>query len=118
MLKNRFLLPASFALLLAAVMVLANQDWGAYDTGQTLILRGPLKEVRYENPQARVSLDYQGKEWTVVLGPLSRLESRGMTSTDLKPGRPVTLVGHPRKDGAPELRAERIVLDGRTLELR
>lgn len=118
MLKNRFLLPASLALLLAAVMVLANQDWGAYDTGQTLILRGPLKEVRYEDPQARVSLDYQGKEWTVVLGPLSRLESRGMTSTDLKPGRPVILVGHPRKDGAPELRAERIVLDGRTLELR
>lgn len=116
---NRFPLLASFTLLLlATVAVLASQGWGLYDTDQTLILRGQLKTVRYADPLVRVSLDYRHKEWSVVLGPFSRLESRGMTYTDLKPGRLVILVGHPRKDGTPEMRAERIVLDGRTLELR
>ena len=33
-------------------------------------------------------------------------------------GKTVTIVGYPRKDGTAEIRAERIIVDGRTIELR
>jgi len=36
----------------------------------------------------------------------------------LKPGQKVTLVGYARSDGTPEMRIERVVVAGKTYELR
>lgn len=122
--NHRFLLVSLLALLLAAALLLgasmglANQDWDSYDTGQKLTIEASLKQVLYRSPQAEVRVDYRGEEWNVVLGPSSRLTARGLFKKDLKPGRPVILIGYPRKDGTAEMRAERIILDGSTLELR
>jgi hypothetical protein len=46
------------------------------------------------------------------------MEARGLSEAMLKPGRKLTLVGYPRSDGTREMRIERIVLDGKTYELR
>lgn len=122
--NHRLLLVSLLALLLAAALLLgasmglANQGWDSYDTGQKLTIEAPLKQVLYRSPQAEVRVDYRGEEWKVVLGPSSRLTTRGLFKKDLKPGRPVILIGYPRKDGTAEMRAERIILDGSTLELR
>lgn len=122
--NNRLLLVLLLALLLGAALIigasmgLASPGWDSYDTGQRLTIEAPLKQVLYRSPQTEVRVDYRGEEWKVVLGPSSRLLSRGVIKNDLRPGRPVILVGHPHKDGSAEMRAERLILDGRTLELR
>ncbi|ACO76935.1 hypothetical protein AvCA_06850 [Azotobacter vinelandii CA] len=122
--NNRLLLVFLLALLLVAALLigasmgLASQGWDTYDTGRRLTIEAPLKQVLYRRPQTEVRVDYRGAEWKVLLGPSSRLLSRGAVRNDLRPGRPVILIGYPRKDGSAEMRAERLILDGRTLELR
>ncbi|MDV7213006.1 hypothetical protein [Azotobacter beijerinckii] len=123
MLKKRCLPLSCLVLLLGASVLLgasarrANPDWDAYDTGERLTIEAPLKRIHYRSAQTEVRVDYQGKEWKVILGASSLLLSRGVIKNDLRPGRPVILIGSPRKDGSAEMRAERLILDGRTLEL-
>ncbi|WP_349617925.1 DUF6152 family protein [Azotobacter salinestris] len=107
-----------FALSLVATATLAHHGWSSYDASQTLVIEAPLKQVQYRSPHVEAKIDYQGREWNVVLAPVSRLEARGLPEADLSKGKVVKLVGYPRKDGTPEIRAERITLDGRTVELR
>jgi hypothetical protein len=54
----------------------------------------------------------------VVLAPPSRMQARGLPKEDLVEGATVTVEAYPRRDGTPEMRAERITLNGKTVELR
>ncbi|MCY1250440.1 hypothetical protein D9M72_640850 [compost metagenome] len=53
-----------------------------------------------------------------MLAPVSRMEARGATADKVAVGREVTLVGYASKEKADELRAERITVGGKTVELR
>lgn len=112
------LLIAFFALVLGATAALAHHGWSSYDADKTLTIETSVKTLAYRNPHAHITIDYEGREWHVVLAPISRMESRGLSEADLAAGKTVTLVGYPRKDGSPEIRAERVIVDGRTVELR
>ncbi|HBX56758.1 DUF6152 family protein [Pseudomonas sp. UBA2684] len=103
---------------LCASLAQAHHGWSAYDAEQLLTLEVPLKTVNYRNPHADVSIEHAGKAWAVILAPISRLQARGLPEGDLTVGKSVTIVGYPRKDGSAEIRAERIIVDGRTIELR
>jgi hypothetical protein len=46
------------------------------------------------------------------------MEARGLTPAMIAPGKKITLVGYPRRDGAAEMRVERITAGGKTVELR
>jgi hypothetical protein len=46
------------------------------------------------------------------------MEARGLTQAMISNGKPVKLVGYPRKDGVAEMRIERVTVDGKTVELR
>ena len=46
------------------------------------------------------------------------MENRGLSSTALKPGTTATVVGYPNRTKPEEMRAERITIDGKTVELR
>jgi hypothetical protein len=46
------------------------------------------------------------------------MEARGLTRAMLVSGKPVTLIGYPRRDGTAEMRIEMIVADGKTVQLR
>jgi hypothetical protein len=59
-----------------------------------------------------------GKRWDVVLAPVSRMEARGLVREDIAVGKTVTVVGYPRRDGTAEIRAERIIVGEKTVELR
>ncbi len=63
-------------------------------------------------------LEAAGKVWTVVLAPPSRMENRGLPAAMLKPGAKARVEGYPSRDDPGELRAERITIDGKTIELR
>jgi hypothetical protein len=107
-------------LLLAAVptLALAHHGWSEYDAATTLTLTGTIEKSGYEHPHGYVTLQSNGKRWTAVLAPPSRMDNRGLTSAMLKPGTKVTIVGYPNRNVADEMRAERITVDGKTVELR
>ena len=69
-------------------------------------------------PLRRLGALLMYRTWTVVLAPVSRMESRGLTEAMLASGKPVTLEGYPRRDGTPEMRIERVTAQGKTVELR
>ncbi|MGH8728823.1 MAG: hypothetical protein ACREV9_11875, partial [Burkholderiales bacterium] len=58
------------------------------------------------------------KTWIGVLAPPSRMQARGLPREGLKTGAEATLVGYPHRDNPEEMRAERIIIDGKTVELR
>ena len=110
---------ALFAALLAApVAVCAHHGWSEYDSSKTLTLTGKIVESGYEHPHGHVRLETPGKTWTVVLAPPSRMERRGLEKGMLKPGASATVEGYANRDKPEELRAERILIDGKTIELR
>ena len=109
---------AAASLALAAMPALAHHGWSEYDSSQTLTLTGKIEQSGYEHPHGFVRLASDGRTWTAVLAPPSRMENRGLPRADLAPGKTVTVVGYPNRHKPDELRAERITVDGRTVELR
>ncbi|MEC3764395.1 MULTISPECIES: DUF6152 family protein [Cupriavidus] len=106
------------ALAMAAVPAIAHHGWSTYDEAKPMTLTGKIVESHYENPHAHIRIDAGGKRWLAVLAPVSRMEARGATSDKVAVGREVTLVGYASKEKPDELRAERITVDGKTVELR
>ena len=109
---------AAATLALAALPAWAHHGWSEYDATRTLTLTGAIEQAGYEHPHGFVKLTVDGKTWTAVLAPPSRMESRGLPRSALVPGRTVTVVGYPNRHKPDEMRAERITVDGRTVELR
>lgn len=107
------------ALLLAVpVAVQAHHGWSSYDETRTLKVTAPLSEVRWANPHGSAKVRYQDKSWDVILAPVSRMEARGLTEAMIGPKQTVTLIGYPRRDGTAEMRIERVIAGGKTVELR
>ena len=112
---RRLLLVAALAFPLAA---LAHHGWSEYDSQNLLKLTGTVEEMGYEHPHGHVKLKASGKTWTAVLAPPSRMDARGLTKEMLKDGTTVTVEGYPSKVKPDEMRAERITVAGKTVELR
>lgn len=96
----------------------AHHGWSGYDASQVLNLTGVIREAGYEHPHGYVRLEAPGKTWLVVLAPPSRMERRGLSRAMLAAGTPATVVGYPNRADPQEMRAERITVDGKTVELR
>lgn len=112
---RRILLAAALALPVAA---LAHHGWSEYDSTQSLTLTGTIEEAGYEHPHGHVRLRTPSKVWIAVLAPPSRMDSRGLTKEMLKVGATATVEGYPSKVKPEEMRAERITVAGKTVELR
>ena len=108
---------AVLALLLPAV-VAAHHGWSGYDASKAMTLTGTIKESGYEHPHGFVRLETPQQTWLVVLAPPSRMERRGLPRQMLAAGTTATVHGYPHRSEADELRAERITVDGKTIELR
>lgn len=113
----RGVLFALFGLLFASP-VGAHHGWSEYDSAKVLNVTGVIMEAGYEHPHGHVRLETAGKTWLVVLAPPSRMEYRGLATADLKPGSTVTVVGYPNRSKPEEMRAERITVNAKTIELR
>ena len=105
-------------LLLFPFGLAAHHGWSEYDSSKVLKLTGKVVEAGYEHPHGHVRLEVPGKTWTVVLAPPSRMERRGLEKGMLKAGITATVEGYPNRDKPEELRAERIVIGSKTIELR
>jgi hypothetical protein len=113
---HRFLL----GLLLAAtsaVSVFAHHGWGSYDASKPITVTGPIETSKYENPHAAITVKAD-KVWTVTLAPVSRMQSRGASPEFVGVGKTVSAYGYPSTVEKDEMRAERITVDGKTIEMR
>ncbi len=107
------------AMLLAVpVAAAAHHGWSEYDSSKLLKLSGKIVEAGYEHPHGHVRMETPGKTWNVILAPPSRMERRGLEKGQLRPGVPATVEGYANRDKPEEMRAERIILNGKTIELR
>lgn len=110
-------------LILAAALAIpaaafAHHGWSSYDTDKVLRLETRFTSVSWANPHGTATMNWRGRQWNVVLAPVSRMEARGLAPQMVAPGKRVRLVGYPRKDGTREIRIERIIAGGKTVELR
>jgi uncharacterized protein DUF6152 len=106
------------AVLAAPLAALGHHGWSEYDSSKTLKLTGKIVESGYEHPHGHIRFEAPGKTWNVILAPPSRMERRGLEKAMLKPGASVTVEGYANRDKPEELRAERIIIDGKAIELR
>lgn len=114
---------ASAALGVASVVLLggaafAHHGWGSYDTAKAFTMSGPVAHLEWANPHAHLMMQHQGASWAATLAPLSRMQARGLSAEMLKPGTTVSIFGYPSTRTPNEMRAERITVDGKTVELR
>jgi hypothetical protein len=112
---------ASFLLVctaLAAAPAIAHHGWSEYDSSKELTVTGRIVESGYEHPHGHIRLEAPGKTWLVVLAPPTRMENRGLPKEALRVGNTATVVGYQNRAKPEEMRAERITVDGKTIELR
>jgi hypothetical protein len=104
--NSSFFLVAGFALIIAAVPVLAHHSFSAqYDRNKPTTLTGPVTKLDWINPHARFFIDVKdsaGKvvSWEIELGAPAMLMRRGWTKSSLKVGETVTVNGSLAKDGS------------------
>lgn len=103
---------------LSITITLLHHGWANYDQTKVLDYTGLVKEVAYENPHGMLMLEYEGEVWNVVLAPPSRMKARGLTKGMIKVGEAVRVIGYPHKEEKGEMRAERIHVRDKKVELR
>lgn len=106
------------AAALTAGAALAHHGWGSYDPNRVVVLEGPVLESKYEFPHGEIVLEGQGKRWQVILAPSSRMAARSLNAADIAVGKRVKAEGYPSKAVDNEMRAERVTVDGRVIEMR
>lgn len=115
---NAAVAAAVIVLFVTANTLLAHHGWSGYDSTQELHLSGVIQEAGYEHPHAFIRLATPEKIWLVVLAPPSRMDRRGMPRDMLAVGAEATVVGYPHRTDPLEMRAERLTIDAKTVELR
>lgn len=113
-----FLTIAVIGTVVGVTPLLAHHGWSGYDAQKVVTLTGAMTRVDYRNPHVLIDLKAGEKTWNVVLAPSTRMSSRGLPEGALKVGATVSVVGYQHKTDANELRAERMTVAGKTIELR
>ena len=113
----------SFTLALAVLglaggAAFAHHGWGSYEAAKKFTIASPVEHLMWQNPHVHIHVTHQGATWEAVLAPPFRMEARGLSPALLKPGGRVQVEGYPSTQTPREMRAERIVVAGKTYELR
>ena len=112
------------SMLATPLVVSGHHGWNEYDSAKGLKLTGKIVESGYEHPHGHIRFEVKGggatagKTWMVTLAPPSRMENRGLPKEWLKAGATATVEGYPNRKHPEEMRAERIIINGKTIELR
>jgi hypothetical protein len=105
-------------ILLLAGPAAAHHGWGDYNVKTRLVLQGEVVAVAYGYPHVGVDLKDGNKTWHVILAPPSRMERRGVLPEELVVGLTMTVIGYGSKTEPAEMRADTILLNGRTVPMR
>ena len=97
--------------------VIAHHGWADFDRSKKVEISGIIVESKYENPHCFVKLNVGQGEWAVELSAVPRMKRNGITAEMIKNGTRVSLVGHPHKKKAQQMKATHMILDGKTYDL-
>lgn len=111
------LIVIAIAILLTGTAA-AHHGWGSYDASKPVTVTGPILTSKYENPHATLTVRGSDKVWTVTLAPTSRMTTRGALANMVAAGKTISAYGYPSTVEKDEMRAERITVDGKTIEMR
>ena len=121
---------AWLCLVVAIGSASAHHGWTSYDSDTLLTLTGRIVEVDYRNPHVQIVIEVPPEPeedgtiedppeyLLVVMAPPSRSESRGLPREMVAVGADATAEGYLHTVQDMELRAERITIGDRTVELR
>lgn len=98
-------------------VALAHHGWSGYHE-EAQKVGGVIEESSYVSPHGTMRLKADDKIWLVILAPPSRMTNRGLTPAMIKAGASVSVEGYQHETDPGEMRAERITVDGKTIELR
>jgi hypothetical protein len=115
--RTRGLLLTAAGSLALVGSALAHHGWTGY-AEEIQKLSGTIEQSSYGNPHGSIQLKTANKTWEVVLAPPSRMTTRGLNEEMLKAGTAATVEGYQSKSDENEMRAERITIAGKTVELR
>ncbi len=107
-----------FTLFMVLPNAIAHHGWSEYEQTKLIKLTGKVIQNGYEHPHGFIKLSADGKEWIAVLAPPFRMENRGLLKTDIADGAQVTVEGYVNRNKPDEMRAERITVSNKTIELR
>ena len=108
---------AMFLMVGVATATFAHHGWSGYET-EIRKVSGVIDDASYSNPHGSIRLKTPEKTWVVVLAPPSRMGNRGLTEEMLKVGSTVSVEGYQHREDVKEMRAERITVNGKSIELR
>ncbi len=97
---------AAVATALIAVPAFAHHSFAMFDSSKTVTFKGTVKELEWTNPHSwlRITVkdEASGKDanWALEMGPPARQIQRGWKPDSPRPGDPVTVHIHPRRDGS------------------
>ncbi len=106
------------SLLLLGGGAVAQRGGGSYDAAKKFTVTSTVQRVDWQNPHVTLVVNQGQKAWDAVLAPPFRMTARGLEPDMIKPGTTVAVEGYPSTRVDNELRAERIVVGGKTFELR
>lgn len=108
------------SLLLCSICLqaLAHHGWSEYDQTNLVKISGTVTQSGYEHPHGFVTLAVGERTLTAVLAPPFRMENRGLTPANIAVGTQVAVEGYFNRSKPHELRAERIIVNGKVIELR
>jgi hypothetical protein len=113
---TRIIIVAALAALTGPAI--AHHGWGSYDANKPVTVAGPIQTSKYENPHVTLTVRASDKLWTVTLAPTSRMVNRGALAAMVTVGKNVSAYGYLSTAQPDEMRAERITVDGKTIEMR
>ena len=119
--ERAFKLSLALVAMLTAIFlsepVRAHHGWG-WATEEEFQLTGEITAVRLGNPHGEVTVEVKGEKWIVEVGQPWRNEKAGLTQKLLGKGQVLTAHGHrSAKQGQRLMKAERVVINGRSYNL-
>jgi hypothetical protein len=111
------------ALLLVALPVLAHHGTAAFDTTQTVTVKGTVTDFQYINPHAQLYFTVKNDKgvdeaWQGELTAPNKLSRAGWNKHTFSPGDSVTVGGNPGKDAPHTLWIRKLIgPDGQSLQL-
>jgi hypothetical protein len=109
---------AAAASIAVAIPASAHHGWGSYEASSPVTVEGEVLTSKYENPHVTLTIKGADKIWTVTLAPTSRMEVRGASKEMVAVGQTVKAFGYPSRVEKDEMRAERISVGDKTIEMR
>ena len=103
--KLKFLLIAGIGIFAAAAPILAHHSLAAkYDTRQSVVMKGTVKKITWENPHVRLYLQAEDKTgpdagWEFELGSPNLQIQNGWRLDTFRRGDHVMVTAYPARDG-------------------